>query len=178
MFTKFVPPDLLNSPVQFLRPDGLSLSVWLLMQHIWWDVSALSETKSFSLPQFSWLSNEVRSYMLWHWGSKKDLDEIARGQLTYQKGWPKEAGELLWILIEKMKWMGEYNYANIVSFDTGTPEDHEGGNNRSHQSACLQKCILLGIRLGMDTSILEEWKSKLKPDALTALEKNIFPIQK
>lgn len=62
----------------------------------------------------------------------------------------------------------------MLDFDAGEKED-DRGNYRMYQSFRLGECILLGIRLGLDSAIVELWKSKLNEEHAHFIIRNIFP---
>ncbi len=168
---------------EFLIPSGMSLSVNTVESSRGKISGITGSIDWFKYSDIHWLAREVGYHILWDWFDEWNdreervrLDELKEKLLSWSqsKSIISDSLELIDFMRSLVIKYGKKFYAKMFSFDAGEPEE-DNGNNRMFQSSRLGECVLLWVRLGIDSAIIESWKQKLKEDDLSYIWENIFP---
>lgn len=177
----YVAPRALSE--EFLLPNWLALSIHAAEEcrgKVEWITGSIDWFKgTYSI---HWLAKEVYYHVSFDWydeekkQEKQTLEQLMEKLLEWTDN--NNMAPSILALIDFMKnlvskyW--EKFYQKMLSFDAGEKEDN-AGNNRMYQSSRLWECVLLWIRLGVDATMIECWKSKLKQEDASFVQENIFP---
>jgi hypothetical protein len=181
MLRNYVAPGIRSA--DFLTPDGLALSVGRATstkREVSW---IMGDVRWFKHIDIHWLAREVGYHILWDWFDEwDDREERATLDKLTDKlwAWPQsetiisDTLELITFMKDLVVKYWEKFYNKMLAFDAGEKET-DAGNNRMYQSSRLGECILLWIRFGVDSTVIELWKSKLKEEDSRYISENIFP---
>ncbi|EKE29782.1 MAG: hypothetical protein ACD_2C00097G0005 [uncultured bacterium (gcode 4)] len=168
---------------KFLLPEGLVVSVQIAEKYRDKIDMIISASPAFQASDIHWLSKELDYHLLFDWrddwNSRKEIEMLKQLRGALLQSDEKLVFRQVLGLIDFMRGLvmryGEMFYQKMLSFEAGEKED-DCWNNRMYQSSRLGECILIWIRLGIDSEILELWKSKLREDDADFITRNILPL--
>jgi len=175
MLKNFVPPDLSSKPSEFITQDWLSRSVWIVREAIQGDMTRIVDNPAFKFSHIHWLSRELHYMLLWGWhSSREEIQELEMLQSWLLEKKTTTIEPLMNFFREKIIKMGELAYSNMVRYEQWEKQ-WEAWDNALYQWNILQDTILFGIRIGLDSEILNRWKSKLSETQLQELKDYTMP---
>jgi hypothetical protein len=178
MRSTYIPIELTNRPQEFLTQDGLSRSVWLLMERIWWELSNLTSNPQFNSSDIQFLAWEIEYHLVWgdwiQYSNNEDLiklNELKGALNVWNLNWYATLYIFMKELIEKV-WNASSD--KMTSFWNWESKEVDN-DNRLMASRTLLECVMIWTRIGIDAGQIEQWKSKLEVVHRKIADRYIYP---
>jgi hypothetical protein len=177
MHKTYLPPELTTAPEKFLTQEWLSRSVSILMEHMHWELSNITSNPQFLWSDLLFLASEVDYHIEGlDWAMYSTNEDLVRLRKLKQESndrnpsWYIELYNFMLGLISKV-W--SESSLKIAGFSRWIKE--VDGNNSLMASRTLLECTILGTRMWLEKTKLDEWKSKLKDVHRNFVERYTFP---
>ncbi|MBP9811848.1 hypothetical protein KBC86_00590 [Candidatus Gracilibacteria bacterium] len=159
---KFTPPDQITA--EFLDATGVAKAIALIDTNRDKVAGLTGNQAGFDRSHFHYLLGELIYHLQVRWNHgipaqidlfKKQKEELLLG------GTLEDFSETIVAMKEIVMESGELFFSRIVSYERGEVDEDTHGGNRNFQSNLLAECILFAIRIGVESAVIERWKTKL-----------------